>query len=38
VAIRNEVRPIDDIRSNSEFRRELSAVLLERAIRQIVEA
>jgi carbon-monoxide dehydrogenase small subunit/xanthine dehydrogenase small subunit len=37
-AIRNEVRPIDDIRSNREYRREMSAVLLERAIRQIVEA
>jgi carbon-monoxide dehydrogenase small subunit/xanthine dehydrogenase small subunit len=37
-AIRNEVRPIDDIRSNREYRREMAAVLLERAIRQIVEA
>jgi xanthine dehydrogenase iron-sulfur cluster and FAD-binding subunit A len=37
-AIRNEVRPIDDIRSNREYRREMAAILLERAIRQIVEA
>jgi xanthine dehydrogenase iron-sulfur cluster and FAD-binding subunit A len=37
-AIRNEVRPIDDIRSNREYRREMAAVLLERAIRQVVEA
>jgi xanthine dehydrogenase small subunit len=37
-AVRNEVRPIDDIRSNREYRREMAAVLLERAIRQIVEA
>jgi len=37
-AIRNEVRPIDDIRSTREYRREMAAVLLERAIRQIVEA
>jgi xanthine dehydrogenase iron-sulfur cluster and FAD-binding subunit A len=37
-AIRNEVRPIDDVRSTREYRREMAAVLLERAIRQIVEA
>jgi carbon-monoxide dehydrogenase small subunit/xanthine dehydrogenase small subunit len=37
-AVRNEVRPIDDIRSTREYRREMAAVLLERAIRQIVEA
>jgi carbon-monoxide dehydrogenase small subunit/xanthine dehydrogenase small subunit len=37
-AIRNEVRPIDDIRSTREYRREMAGVLLERAIRQIVEA
>ena len=36
-AIRNEVRPIDDLRSTREYRREMAAVLLERAVRQLAE-
>jgi carbon-monoxide dehydrogenase small subunit/xanthine dehydrogenase small subunit len=36
-AIRKEVRPIDDIRSTADYRREMAAVLLERAVRKIVE-
>ncbi|HET8644975.1 MAG TPA: FAD binding domain-containing protein [Vicinamibacteria bacterium] len=35
--IREEVRPIDDIRSTREYRREMASVLLERAVRRIVE-
>jgi xanthine dehydrogenase small subunit len=37
-AVRDEVKPIDDIRSTREYRRAMSAVLLERAIRRITEA
>ena len=37
-AIRQEARPIDDLRSTAEYRREMAAVLLERAIRELVEA
>jgi len=36
-AVREEVRPIDDLRSSREYRREMAAVLLERAVRRIVE-
>jgi len=36
-AVRDEVRPIDDLRSTREYRREMAAVLLERAVRRIVE-
>jgi len=36
-AVREEVRPIDDLRSTREYRREMAAVLLERAVRRIVE-
>jgi carbon-monoxide dehydrogenase small subunit/xanthine dehydrogenase small subunit len=36
-AVRQEVRPADDLRSTAEYRREMAAVLLQRAIRQITE-
>ena len=36
-AVRDEVKPIDDIRSTQDYRREMAAVLLERAVRRIVE-
>jgi carbon-monoxide dehydrogenase small subunit/xanthine dehydrogenase small subunit len=36
-AIREEVKPIDDIRSTGDYRREMAAVLLARAVRRIVE-
>jgi carbon-monoxide dehydrogenase small subunit/xanthine dehydrogenase small subunit len=35
--IREEVRPIDDIRSTAEYRRQMASVLLDRAVRRIVE-
>jgi carbon-monoxide dehydrogenase small subunit/xanthine dehydrogenase small subunit len=34
-AARSEVRPIDDLRSTREYRREMAAVLLERAVRRL---
>jgi carbon-monoxide dehydrogenase medium subunit len=37
-AVRAEVRPIDDLRSTAEYRREMAAVLLERAVRRVAEA
>jgi xanthine dehydrogenase small subunit len=36
-AVREEVRPIDDVRSTSAYRRAMAAVLLERAILRITE-
>jgi xanthine dehydrogenase iron-sulfur cluster and FAD-binding subunit A len=36
-AVRDEVKPIDDLRSTREYRRAMSAVLLGRAIRRIAE-
>jgi xanthine dehydrogenase small subunit len=36
-AVREEVRPIDDLRSTAAYRREMAAVLLERAVRQVAE-
>ncbi len=36
-AVKQEVRPLDDLRSTREYRREMSAVLLERAIRKLTE-
>ncbi len=36
-AVRGEVRPIDDLRSTAAYRREMAAVLLERAVRQVAE-
>jgi CO/xanthine dehydrogenase FAD-binding subunit len=36
-AVREEVRPIDDLRSTREYRREMAAVLLERAVRLVAE-
>jgi xanthine dehydrogenase iron-sulfur cluster and FAD-binding subunit A len=37
-AVKQEVRPVDDLRSHRDYRREMSAVLLERAIRRLTEA
>jgi carbon-monoxide dehydrogenase small subunit/xanthine dehydrogenase small subunit len=37
-AIREEARPVDDLRSSSEYRREMAAVLLERAVRELAES
>lgn len=34
-AVRDEVRPIDDVRSTRDYRREMAAVLLERAVRSL---
>lgn len=36
-AVRDEVKPIDDLRSTREYRREMAAVLLERAVRTVAE-
>jgi xanthine dehydrogenase small subunit len=37
LTVRTEVRPIDDIRSSADYRREMAAVLLERAVRRLAE-
>ena len=37
-AVKDEVKPIDDLRSTREYRREMAAVLLERAVRKVAEA
>ncbi len=37
-AVREEVRPIDDLRSTAEYRREMAAVLLERALHRATDA
>jgi carbon-monoxide dehydrogenase small subunit/xanthine dehydrogenase small subunit len=37
-AIKDEVRPVDDLRSTRAYRREMTAVLLERAVRRLAEA
>ena len=37
-AVKDEVKPIDDLRSSREYRREMAAVLLERAVRRVAEA
>jgi carbon-monoxide dehydrogenase small subunit/xanthine dehydrogenase small subunit len=37
-AVRREVRPIDDLRSTAAYRREMAAVLLDRAVRRVAEA
>jgi CO/xanthine dehydrogenase FAD-binding subunit len=36
-AVKAEVEPIDDLRSTRGYRREMAAVLLERAVRQVAE-
>jgi CO/xanthine dehydrogenase FAD-binding subunit len=36
-AVRDEVKPIDDLRSTREYRREMAAVLLDRAVRMVAE-
>jgi carbon-monoxide dehydrogenase small subunit/xanthine dehydrogenase small subunit len=37
-AARSEVRPIDDLRSSRDYRREMTAVLLGRAVRRLAES
>jgi CO/xanthine dehydrogenase FAD-binding subunit len=37
-AVREEVQPIDDIRSTKAYRREMAALLLERVLRQCAES
>jgi carbon-monoxide dehydrogenase small subunit/xanthine dehydrogenase small subunit len=37
-AAKGEVRPIDDLRSTREYRREMAGVLLERAVRRLADA
>jgi CO/xanthine dehydrogenase FAD-binding subunit len=37
-AVKGEVEPIDDLRSTRAYRREMTAVLLERAVRRVAEA
>jgi carbon-monoxide dehydrogenase small subunit/xanthine dehydrogenase small subunit len=37
-AIKKEVRPIADLRSTAEYRREMAALLLERVVRKLAEA
>jgi len=36
-AVKEEVKPIDDLRSTREYRREMAAVLLERAVLKVAE-
>jgi len=36
-AVRAEVRPLDDLRTSREYRREMAVVLLERAVRALAE-
>ena len=36
-AVKSEVEPIDDLRSTRAYRREMAAVLLERAVRSVAE-
>jgi carbon-monoxide dehydrogenase small subunit/xanthine dehydrogenase small subunit len=36
-AVRDEVNPIDDLRSTRDYRREMAGVLLERAVRRLAE-
>jgi CO/xanthine dehydrogenase FAD-binding subunit len=37
-AVREEVKPIDDLRSTREYRREMAAVLLERVVLKVAES
>ena len=37
-AVKAEIEPIDDLRSTRSYRREMAAVLLERAVRRVAEA
>jgi CO/xanthine dehydrogenase FAD-binding subunit len=37
-AVRQEIPASDDLRSTAEYRREMAALLLQRAIRQITES
>jgi len=37
-AVKEEVKPIDDLRSTREYRREMAAVLLERAVLKVAES
>jgi carbon-monoxide dehydrogenase small subunit/xanthine dehydrogenase small subunit len=37
-AVKAEIEPIDDLRSTRAYRREMAAVLLERAVRRVAEA
>jgi CO/xanthine dehydrogenase FAD-binding subunit len=37
-AVQEEIEPIDDLRSTRDYRREMAAVLLERAVRRAAEA
>jgi carbon-monoxide dehydrogenase medium subunit len=37
-AVRDEISPIDDLRSTRDYRREMAAVLLERAVRRAADA
>ncbi len=37
-AVKDEIAPIDDLRSTRDYRREMAGVLLERAVRRAVEA
>jgi CO/xanthine dehydrogenase FAD-binding subunit len=36
--VRDEISPIDDLRSTRDYRREMAAVLLERAVRRAADA